>query len=115
MQRLILFSIWITTIIVIFTVTEVKANDTLTSLIYIRSLDEELTGDAIKENLKLQVNYLSDDSDLFQHITLDINNSFQKEWNLSLKGGYDPKLSFYDLNHDKTLDIFYEVAINTDK
>src|SRR5699024_1213464 len=108
MKRLILFSIWITTIIDIFPVNEVKANNTLTSLITKSSFEEDLICDGIKENLKLQGNYLSDDSDFFQHITLDINNSFQKEWNLSLKGGYDPKLSFYDLNHDKTLDIFYE-------
>src|SRR5699024_6823517 len=57
---------------------------------------------------------ISDDSDFFHHITLDINNSFQKECNLSLKGGYDPELSFHALNYDKILDIYCEVAINTD-
>lgn len=115
MQRLILLHIWITLIIIIFPLTKIQADDTLPSLININSFEEDVTGDGIKENLNLQGSYLSDDSDFFQHITLDINNSFQKEWNLSLKGGYEPELSFYDLNHDKTLDIFYEVAINTDK
>lgn len=114
-QRLFFFSIWVTVIIAVFSIPKTQANDTLPSLINIHSFEEDITGDGLKDDLKLQGNYLSNDSDFFQHIILDINNSFQKEWNLSLKGGYEPKLSFYDLNHDEIIDFLYEVAIDTDK
>lgn len=93
----------------------VYANESPLSLNDINSFKEDITGDGQKEQLNLKGSYLSNDSNYLQQTTLEITNTFNKEWNLSLKGGYDPKLHFYDLNHDKVVDLLYEVAIDDKK
>lgn len=115
MKKSFIMIILTTSIIILFPIINMKANESPPSLINIHSFEEDITGDGLKESVNLQGNYLSNDSSFFQQTTLDIVNSFHKEWNLSLKGGYEPELSFYDLNHDNVIDVLYEVAIDNKK
>lgn len=82
---------------------------------FINSIEEDISGDGIREYLKLQGELIAEDSRFYQNVWLDILNSFGQEWTISLKGGYHPELMLYDINHNKVNDIIYQVALDEEK
>lgn len=112
-----ILSLFLISIITFFgsLINNVKANEEPPSSTFIDSFEEDITGDGLREYFKLQGRYLAEDSNYYQDIWLEITSPFAKEWSISFKGGYDPKLTLYDLNHDQVFDLLYEVALDEEK
>lgn len=73
----------------------------------IQTFHEDVTGDGIKETIRLKATPLSENTNYYQNILLHITSSEEKKWEIPLGGGYQPKLSFVDLNHDGINNIFF--------
>lgn len=82
---------------------------------FINSIESDITGDGFKEYIRLEGNLLSEDSTYYHNVWLDITNPFSKVWNIALKGGYEPEIALFDMNHNQILDIFYQVGLNPEK
>ncbi len=82
---------------------------------YINSMEEDVTGDGIREYIKLHGYLLSDQSNYYTDVWIDIDSLFTQHWKISLHGGYSPKLELYDLTHNNTMDLFYESKIDEKK
>lgn len=74
----------------------------------IEKLEEDVTGDNIKESITLKGIPFSEDSTYYRDIWIDLSNIHSNEWSISYEGGYDPTIQFIDLNHDGVNDIFYQ-------
>lgn len=108
--------IYIVTIVMSFTlINQVNAKEDSPAPSFIDSFEDDITGDGLREYFKLQGRFLSVESSYYQNIWLEVTSPFSKEWTISLKGGYDPTLSLYDLNHDNVFDILYQVAVDEEK
>lgn len=78
--------------------------------IVIETYEEDITGDGLKETIELKGTLLTENNPYYRKIWVDITSTQDKKWNISFGGGYEPTLQFIDLNHDGTLDIFYQSA-----
>lgn len=74
----------------------------------IHTYTEDVTGDGQKETIYLKAIPFSKDSSYYQSIWATIKSPHSKEWKIQYKGGYEPTLQFYDLNHDKIPDIYFQ-------
>lgn len=74
----------------------------------IHTYKEDVTGDGQKETIQLKAIPFSKDSSYYQTIWASIKSPLSKEWKIPYKGGYEPTLQFYDLNHDKVTDIYFQ-------
>lgn len=81
-----------------------------TEPIVIATHEEDITGDGVKETIKLKGVLLSEDSGFFHRVWADITSEHDKEWKISYESGYDPTLTFNDLNHDKVTELIYRSA-----
>lgn len=95
------------------TIKEAKSENDDSS--FINSYEEDLTGDGLREYVTLNGVLLTDKSDYYRDVWLDITSPFSHQWKISFEGGYDPHLQLIDFNHDHTFDMFYEVAKDEDK
>lgn len=89
------------------------ANPELSSLI--NSYEEDITGDGFKEHLSLKGNLLTEKSNFYKDVWIDITSPFSHQWKVLLENGYDPQLQLIDLNHDQTFDLFYSAAKDENK
>src|SRR5690625_3629419 len=78
---------------------------------FINSMEEDITGDGIREYIKLEGNLLSDKSKYFTDVWVNIESPFAQQWKISFIGGYEPKLELLDINQDGTVDLIYESAV----
>lgn len=76
--------------------------------VVIETYEVDITGDGLKEVIQLKGLLLSDDSNYFQKVWADITSQHDKEWKISYEGGYDPKLTFKDLSHDKVGEMIFQ-------
>ncbi|WP_052345712.1 hypothetical protein [Paucisalibacillus sp. EB02] len=76
----------------------------------IKTSEEDVTGNGLKEIIELKGVLFSPDSNYYRDIVAVITSSENKVWEIPYMGGYDPSLSFIDLNHDKVNDIFFQSA-----
>lgn len=74
----------------------------------IHTYKEDVTGDGQKETILLKAVPFSYDSAYYQKIWSVIKNPHSKNLKIQYGGGYEPTLQFYDLNHDKVTDIFFQ-------
>jgi hypothetical protein len=74
----------------------------------IKTYEEDVTGDGLKEIIELKGVLFSPDSKYYRDIVAVITSSDNQVWEIPYMGGYDPKLTFIDLNHDKVNDIFFQ-------
>lgn len=74
----------------------------------IHTYKEDVTGDGQKETIYLKAVPFSNDSSYYQKIWASIESPHGKDWTIQYKGGYEPTLQFYDLNHDKVNDIYFQ-------
>ncbi|MFZ3580414.1 hypothetical protein [Virgibacillus sp. DJP39] len=86
----------------------VAANSAAPKSQTVQSYKEDLTGDGKTETIFLKAIPFSKDSAYFQKVWANITSSESKKWTIPYEGGYEPKLQFYDLNHDMTLDVYYQ-------
>lgn len=84
------------------------AETTPDEVIIIETYQSDLTGDGNMEKIELKGKLFSPDAQYYQDIWADIVSTDQNEWKINYGGGYEPKLQFIDLNHDKVNDIFYQ-------
>lgn len=82
---------------------------------FINSFEEDITGDGFREYFKLQGALLSNKSNYYRSVWLNITSPFQKYWKISLSGGYEPTIQLIDFNHDHIFDLFYKVARDENK
>lgn len=82
---------------------------------FINSFEEDLTGDQFRELFTLNGTLLTKESNFYRDVWVDITSPFSHQWKISFDGGYDPTLELIDLNHDHTLDLFYQVAKDENK
>lgn len=68
----------------------------------------DVTGDGQNEIILLKAIPFSEDSGYYQKIWASIDDLHNKKWEIQYGGGYEPTLQFYDLNHDKVADIYYQ-------
>lgn len=111
MQRRLFLTYIIVTVVFLFGFTNNNTVETPTSS-FINSIEEDISGDGIREYLKLQGELIAEDSSFYQNVWLDILNTFGQEWTISLKGGYHPEIMLYDINHNDINDIIYQVALD---
>lgn len=80
--------------------------------IIIDTYEEDVTGDGVKEVIELKGILLSQDSDYYHKVWADITSQYDKDqqWKISYEGGYEPTITFNDLNHDKVNDLLYQSA-----
>jgi len=78
---------------------------------FINSMEEDITGDGIREYIKLEGNLLSDSSKYYTDVWANIESPFAQQWKISFIGGYQPKLELLDITHDNTVDLIYESAV----
>jgi len=82
---------------------------------FISSMEADITGDGIKEYIKIQGYLLSKQSNFFTDVWININSLFNQQWKISVHGGYSPKLELFDLTHNNTADLFYESKVDENK
>ncbi len=76
----------------------------------IKTYEEDVTGDGLKEIIELKGVLFSPDSTYYRDIVAIITSSENQVWEIPYMGGYEPTLTFIDLNHDKVNDIFFQSA-----
>ncbi|WP_010097085.1 hypothetical protein [Ornithinibacillus scapharcae] len=76
----------------------------------IKTYEEDITGNGLKEIIELKGILFSPDSNYYRDIKAIITSSENQTWEIPYMGGYDPTLKFIDLNHDKVNDIFFQSA-----
>ena len=74
-------------------------------------MEEDITGDGIREYIILEGYLLSENSNYYTDVWVDIQSSFAQQWKISFPGGYHPKLELLDITHDGTVDLIYESAV----
>ncbi|MBP1969570.1 hypothetical protein J2Z83_001674 [Virgibacillus natechei] len=87
----------------------VVAQDNLDPVL-IETYEADITGDGQNEAIELKGVLFSEDSSFFREIWIDISSAHDEHWKITYEGGYDPSISFIDLNHDGVQDIFYQSA-----
>lgn len=81
---------------------------------FINSFEEDITGDGLREYIKLQGTLLTEQSKYYRNIWLDITGPFSQQWKISLNSGYDPHLTIVDLTNNQTNDLFFKSAHDED-
>lgn len=76
----------------------------------IKTYEEDLTGNGVKEVIELKGMLFSPDSNYYRDLVAVITTSENNVWEIPYMGGYNPNLAFIDLNHDKVNDIFFQSA-----
>ncbi|ASN07336.1 hypothetical protein CFK40_07860 [Virgibacillus necropolis] len=87
---------------------QATVNSKIPNSITIHTYKEDVTGDGQTDTILLKAIPFSNDSAYYQKIWAVIKDSHSKEWKIQYEGGYEPTLQFYDLNHDKITDIYYQ-------
>src|SRR5690625_4962151 len=97
---------------ILFTVanTDNDKNETL-----INSYEEDVTGDGFREKFTLRGILLTNHSNFYRDVWMDISSPFSHQWKISFESGYNPNIHLIDLNHDHAFDIFYQVAKDENK
>ncbi len=70
------------------------------------SYQEDITGDGNKDDIILKGIPYSDNANYLKEIWADIITYTGKKYRIDYEPGYDPKISFVDLNHDGVGDLF---------
>ncbi|GGA76337.1 hypothetical protein [Ornithinibacillus halotolerans] len=76
----------------------------------IKNYEEDVTGNGLKEIIELKGLLFSPDSNYYKDIKAVITSSENQIWEIPYLGGYEPSLTFIDLNHDKVNDVFFQSA-----
>ncbi len=92
----------------------VYADEKAPDPVVIKTYEEDITGDGLKEIIELKGVLLSDDSQYYHQVWADITSQHDKSWKISYDGGYKPELIFKDLTHDTVAEMIYESATSGD-
>ncbi|WP_330949705.1 hypothetical protein [Virgibacillus sp. MG-45] len=76
----------------------------------LQTYQEDVTGNGLKERIQLKGSLFSPESKYYQTINTTIQTKDNNHWTITYDGGYDPTLTFIDLNHDRIADIFFQSA-----
>jgi len=78
--------------------------------VVIKTYEEDITGDGLKETIKLKGVLLSEDSDYFHKVWANIKGKYNQQWKIHFESGYKPTILFNDLTHNKMNDMLYQSA-----
>ena len=78
----------------------------------IKTYEEDVTGDGHKETILLYGTPLSNDSKYYNSIWATITFPDQSKAEISYKGGYQPELTFADMNQNSVNDIIFSTIID---
>ncbi|HLR75282.1 MAG TPA: hypothetical protein VK077_08385 [Virgibacillus sp.] len=76
----------------------------------IGTYEEDITGDGMKERIKLKGYLLTTDSDYYRKVWAEISNPNGREWKINYEGGYNPRLEFLSLTNNDATNILYQTA-----
>src|SRR5699024_7827207 len=97
--------------ILIFSFSTVGAEETPEEKL-IKTYHEDITGDGHKENISLYGTFLSNESEYFRDIWATITFPDQTVEKISYQGGYQPALTFVDMNQNGRYDILFTSTTN---
>lgn len=90
----------------------VDANkDIINEVKIIEVYNEDITGDGFNEVIKLKGERLTKESKYFQHIWAEITSKEGDNWVIPYGQGYQPSLSFIDLNHNSQKEILFHATL----
>ncbi len=78
----------------------------------IQTYQADVIGNGQNEEIKLMGKRLSDTTNYYKDIWIEIIGDQNKRWRVNYGGGYEPKLKFIDLNGDQISDILFQSAAN---
>lgn len=76
----------------------------------VKSYSKDVTGDGKKDKIELKAIPFSPDALFLKEVWAEITTSKGSEIRIDYEGGYEPKIEFVDLNHDKIKDMLYSAA-----
>lgn len=76
----------------------------------IEQYEEDVTGDGNKEIILLKGLPISDTSDFYQHVWVEIKNNQNQKWTIQYKGGYQPKLFLINLTGDNRKELLFQAS-----
>src|SRR5690625_1568032 len=74
----------------------------------IKEYEEDVTGDGIKEDIKLYGTLLTLDSNYYKDLYATIKTKSNQKWEIQLKGVYEPNIEFFDLTHSGVNDMLFK-------
>ena len=74
----------------------------------IKEYEEDVTGDGIKENIKLYGTLLTLESNYYKDLYATIKTKSNQKWKVQLKGVYEPNIEFFDLTHSGVNDMLFK-------
>ncbi|TFJ92821.1 hypothetical protein [Lentibacillus salicampi] len=77
---------------------------------HLSTYNKDVTDDSTEETIKMKGKFLAPDSDYYAELWASVSNHEEKKWKIPYEGGYDPKMQFFDLNHDGVNDLFFQSA-----
>ncbi|WP_064093377.1 hypothetical protein [Rossellomorea aquimaris] len=89
---------------------EVSNEQKQTNEFTIKTYKKDVTGDGKKDNIQLKAIPFSPDALFLKEIWADITTSRGSKVRIDYEAGYEPKIQFVDLNHDKIKDMLYSSA-----
>ncbi|PLR95272.1 hypothetical protein [Bacillus sp. T33-2] len=69
----------------------------------------DVTGDGLKDTVYLKGIPFDEGALFLKEVFLEISASDRKMYRIDLEGGYEPKITFKDLKHDKIKDLFVDI------
>lgn len=97
----------------IFNVLNVNAIEQ-SKTVLIETHEEDLTGDGLKEIIKLKGTLLSENSNYYHSVWAEVTNQFSKKWEIQFGGAYKPSLTFIDFSNDQLQSMLFQSASEED-
>lgn len=77
----------------------------------IKTYEEDITGDGLKETITLKGILFSEKSTYYQNIWADIESVYSR-WSIPYGGGYEPEINFINLDQGETVNLFFNSKTN---
>lgn len=83
--------------------------------ILIEEYEEDVTGNGLKEIIKLKGTLLAEESNFYHSVWVEITNQQSKKWQINYGGAYQPKLKFVDVKHENIENLLFQSKTNDDR
>src|SRR5690625_2388438 len=83
--------------------------------VLIDQYEEDVTGDGLKEIIKLKGTFLSEESEYYHSVWAEIISQTEKKWEIHYGGAYAPKITFIDINQDKRQNLLFQGVTDDDR
>lgn len=76
--------------------------------VLISEYKEDITGNGLKETIKLKGNLLSPTSNYYHSVWIEIISQDANKWTIAYEGGYEPNISFIDMKNNDGKSILFQ-------